>query len=346
MIRVLIVDDSVFMRSILSDILGSDPSVCVVGTAGDGIEALEKIRKLTPDVITLDIQMPRMDGIETLTHLKNFPVTPRVLMLSTLSARDAELTNKALMLGATDFMLKPRNLSKVREIQSELIEKIKRVVEIPEVVSKSTRETVPASRIVVIGSSAGGPPMLDTLLSQLSPDISAAFVITQHMPEGFTAALSQRLNRIAKMPVKEAENGDVLYAGRILVSKGGYHTIISGTLEKGGKRGGRITLSKSPPLHAVRPAVDHTFTSAAKAFGNATVSVLLSGMGSDGGEGSLAVKNAGGRTIVVAEKDCLVYGMARSALGYGCVDKVVPLNRLNHEIKKAVNNLEAHDDGQ
>jgi two-component system chemotaxis response regulator CheB len=343
MIRVLIVDDSVFMRSILSDILSSDPSVSVVGTATDGIEALEKIRTLTPDVVTLDIQMPRMDGLETLEKMKKLPDTPRVLILSTLAAKDAELTNKGLMLGATDFMLKPRNLSKVREIQSELIQKIKQVVEIPEVSSKPTGDDVPAHRIVVIGSSAGGPPMLDTLVSQLSPDISAAFVITQHMPEGFTAALSQRLNRISRMPVKEAENGDVLYAGKILISKGGYHSIISGTLGRDGKRGGRITLSKSPPLHAVRPSVDHTFTSAAKAFGSATVSVIVSGMGSDGGEGSLAVKNAGGRTIVVAEEDCLVYGMARSALERKCVDTVVPLNRLTDEIRKSVRDLEEKD---
>lgn len=340
MIRVLIVDDSVFMRSILSDILGSDPSVCVVGCATDGIEALEKICKLTPDVITLDIQMPRMDGLETLEKMKKLPHPPRVLILSTLSGKDAEMTTKALMLGATDFMLKPRNLSKVREIQRELIEKIKRVVEIPEVSSKPEREKVLANRIVVIGSSAGGPPMLDTLVSQLPPDISAAFIITQHMPEGFTAALAQRLNRISQMPVKEAENGDALYAGRILVSKGGYHSIVSGTLDKDGKRGGRITLSKSPPIYAVRPAVNHTFTSAAQAFGSATVSVILSGMGSDGGEGSLAVKNVGGRTMVVAEEDCLVYGMARSALERGCVDKVVPFKRLPHEIKKSVRDLE------
>ncbi|NYT05424.1 MAG: chemotaxis-specific protein-glutamate methyltransferase CheB [Methanomicrobiales archaeon] len=340
MIRVLIVDDSVFMRSILHDILSRDPGIEIVGMAADGIEALKQIRELSPDCITLDIQMPRMDGLATLDELKKLPEPPRVLMLSTLTAHDAELTSKALMLGATDFMLKPRNLSKLREIQDELVEKIKSVVSIREVATKAVRSDKPAQRIVVIGSSAGGPVMLDALVSRMAAGLPAAVVITQHMPEGFTAALSQRLNRIAAMPVKETENNDILYEGKIYVAKGGYHTIIMTTVGKDGFRGGRVTLSKSPPLHAVRPAVDHTFSSAARTFGTRTVSVILSGMGSDGGEGTLAVKTAGGTTMVVDEHDCLVYGMARSALERKAVDRVVPLDRLAEEIAQAVTTLE------
>ena len=346
MIRVLIVDDSVFMRTVLTDIIGRDQSMEIVGTASDGREALEKIAELSPDVITLDIQMPVMDGIATLEALakRNSPSKMKILVLSTLTSKDAELTHRALKLGADDFMLKPRNLGKVRAIGDELITKIRHLITIPTIGKKSHSVDKPADRVVLIGSSAGGPPMLDTLVSALDPDLNAAVVITQHMPVGFTAALAERLNRISPMSVKETENGDVLKSGQVYVSKGGYHTVISGMLAQDGSRGGRITHSKSPALHAVRPAVDKTFESGAKVFGSNVLSVILSGMGSDGGEGALAVKAHGGRTIVVKEEDCLVYGMARSALERDAVDKVLPLSRISREIGKIMKHMEGRYD--
>lgn len=233
-------------------------------------------------------------------------------------------------------MLKPRDIQNVKGIEKELIQKIRNLVVLPTAVKPIATRRNAADTVVLIGSSAGGPPMLDTLLSALPAELPAAVIVTQHMPEGFTASLAERLNRVSHLPVKETENGDTLEAGVILVSKAGYHTVISGEYAGAGRKYGRVVHSTAPPLHAVRPAVDKTFSSAARVFGPRTVSVILSGMGCDGGEGTLAVKTAGGTTMVCAEEDCLVYGMARSALARNCVDKVVPLKNLAHEIARTV----------
>jgi two-component system chemotaxis response regulator CheB len=332
MIRVLVVDDSVFMRTIVSDMLKKDPAIDVVGTASDGIEALKKCAELSPDVITLDIEMPRMDGIEVLRRLMPTKHAPKVLMLSSLTSKDAEMTREALRLGAGDFMLKPRDIATVRGIEQELTIKIKHLIRFPMIARHVTSTKGIADRIVVIGSSAGGPQQLDVLLSSLDPDLPAAVVVTQHMPVGFTAALAERLNRISLLPVKESQNGDLLERGQVIVSKAGFHTVVSSMVTADGIRGGRIVHSTAPPIHAVRPAVDATFTTAAKTFAPRIVSVLLSGMGSDGGEGMFAVKEAGGTTICCDQDDCLVYGMARSALERNCVDHVVPLKKIAGEI--------------
>ncbi len=342
MIRVLIVDDSLFIRTILRDLLKDSPDIEVVGTAVNGIDALEKISALKPDVVTLDIEMPRMNGLETLEALQDVRAKPKVIVLSTLTSRQADMTHQALRLGADDFMLKPRDVPNVRGIERELIQKIRNLVTLPTIVKSTEVRRDEADAIVLIGSSAGGPPMLDTLLSALPPDLPAAVVVTQHMPEGFTASLAERLNRVSALPVKETGNGDSLDTGTVLISKAGFHTVISGVASGNGKNHGRIIHSTAPRLHAVRPAVDKTFASAARVFGPRTVAVLLSGMGNDGGEGMLAVKTAGGKTMVCAEEDCLVYGMARSALTRDCVDKVVPFEGLAREIARAVGKLEVN----
>lgn len=339
MIRVLIVDDSLFIRTILRDLLKDSPDLEVVGTAVNGIDALAKIEELKPDIITLDIEMPRMGGLEVLEALRERGSGPKVIVLSTLTSRQADMTHRALRLGADDFMLKPRDVPKVRGVERELIQKIRNLVALPAVTKAPVARKGEADAVVLIGSSAGGPPMLDALLSALPPDLPAAVVVTQHMPEGFTASLAERLNRVSPLPVKETENGDTLQTGSVLVSKAGYHTVVSGVLAGAGRTYGRVVHSTAPPLHAVRPAVDTTFSSAAHVFGPRAVSVILSGMGSDGGEGTLAVKAAGGTTMVCAEEDCLVYGMARSALSRNCVDRVVPLAHLAREIAQAVSRL-------
>lgn len=339
MIRVLIVDDSLFIRTILRDLLKDSPDIEIVGTAVNGIDALAKIADLKPDVVTLDIEMPRMNGLEVLEALRKERVRPKVIVLSTLTSRQADMTHRALRLGADDFMLKPRDVPNVRGIERELIQKIKNLVSLPVIVRSSEVQKGKADAVVLIGSSAGGPPMLDAVLSALPADLPAAVVVTQHMPEGFTASLAERLNRVSPLPVRETANGDTLQTGTVLIAKAGYHTIISGVYAGAQKTAGRVVHSTAPPLHAVRPAVDMTFTSAARVFGPRTVSVILSGMGSDGGEGMLALKNAGGSTMVCAEEDCLVYGMARSALARNCVDRVVPLKNLAHEITRAFSRL-------
>ena len=303
MIRVLIVDDSLFIRTILRDLLKNSPDIEIVGTAVNGIDALAKIADLKPDIVTLDIEMPRMNGLEVLEALRKERVRPKVIVLSTLTSRQADMTHRALRLGADDFMLKPRDVPNVRGIERELIQKIKNLVSLPVIVRSSEVQKGKADAVVLIGSSAGGPPMLDAVLSALPADLPAAVVVTQHMPEGFTASLAERLNRVSPLPVRETANGDTLQTGTVLIAKAGYHTVISGVYAGAQKTAGRVVHSTAPPLHAVRPAVDMTFTSAARVFGPRTVSVILSGMGSDGGEGMLALKNAGGSTMVCAEED-------------------------------------------
>lgn len=342
MVKVLTVDDSVFMRTVIRDMLSKDPSIEVVGTATNGIDALEKIQDLKPDVMTLDIEMPKMNGLEVLRELKKIRPRPKVLMLSSLTSKDAEATTEAISLGADDFMLKPKDIPHVREIGDELIAKVKHLMTLPSFEAHRQTEGTgeAAGRVVLIGSSAGGPPMLDTLLAALPPTLPAGIVITQHMPTGFTAALAARFNRIAPFPVKETENGDIVDTRRILLSKAGVHTVISSVIGSNGVKSGRIVHTSAPPLHGVRPAVDKTFESAAHVYGNRCVSVILSGMGNDAGEGARAIRQAGGVSIVCDEKDCLVYGMARSAISKEAVDKILPLNKIAQEIERVISQME------
>jgi two-component system, chemotaxis family, protein-glutamate methylesterase/glutaminase len=342
MVTVLTVDDSVFMRTVIRDMLIKDPSINVVGTASNGIDALEKIQSLNPDVVTLDIEMPRMNGLEVLRELQKVKVRPKILVVSSLTSKDALATAEAIRLGADDFMLKPKDLPHVRDIGDELVAKVKHLMtlSLSGTPKKPVRHQVAASRVVLIGSSAGGPPMLDTLLADLSPDLPAGVVITQHMPTGFTAALAERFNRIAPLPVKETENGDTVETGKILLSKAGVHTVISGVIDDNGSKSGRIVHSTAPPVHGVRPAVDKTFESAAHVYGGHCISVILSGMGNDAGKGAHAIKEAGGVSLLCDEKDCLVYGMARSAIQHNAVDSVLPLARLAAEIERLVSQME------
>jgi len=344
MIKVLIVDDSVFMRTVIRDMLGKDASIEVVGTASDGLDALQKIQSLRPDLITLDIEMPKLNGLGVLKELQTAERRPKILMLSSLTSKDADMTYEAIHLGADDFMLKPKDLPHVREIGNELVAKVKHLITLS---TFGTSRKVPthtgaAERVVLIGSSAGGPQQVDTLLSMLPSNLPAGVIITQHMPVGFTAPLAERFNRIANMPVKETQNGDILETGKILLSKAGVHTVVSGMMGENRRTTGRIIHTTSPPVHGVRPAVDKTFESAAHVYGKNVVSVILSGMGNDAGEGAHAVKEAGGVSLVCDEKDCLVYGMVRSALRNNAVDQVIPLKNLAKEIERAVLMMEGN----
>jgi two-component system chemotaxis response regulator CheB len=342
MAKVLIVDDSVFMRTVIRDMLQKDPTLEIVGTASNGVEAMEKISILKPDLVTLDIEMPKMNGLDVLRELKNAAWHPKTLILSSLTSKGAEMTTDAIRLGADDFMLKPKDIPQLRLVADELIATIHHLTTAPltppsrEEVSRDQSKGKSAEQVVLIGSSAGGPPMLDVLLSKLPGDLPAGFVITQHMPIGFTAPLAARFNHIGHMPVKETENGDMLKTGTVLVSKAGVHTMISAAMTPDGKRTGRIIHSNAPMVHGVRPAVDKTFESAAQVFGKNTVAVILSGMGNDAGAGASAIKQAGGTCIICDQKDCLVYGMARSAIQKNAVDKVLPLAKIPDEVERIV----------
>jgi len=337
MIRVLIVDDSLFIRTIVNDMLADDPDIEIVGTAVDGLDAITKIEELRPDLMTLDIEMPNLNGIELLSKRREIAHFPKTLMLSSLTSEGAELTKKSMDLGADDFMLKPKGIKNLRENGTVLQQKIKNICNISYVPSKRKPTGIVADRIIAIGSSAGGPPMLDVVLSKLPADIKAAVVVTQHMPKGgFTAALAARLNKISPLEVKESEDGDILKQGQVIISQAGCHTVIE-PHSAGGKRGGKIAHANTPPLHNVKPAVDKTFESAATVYGKHVVACILSGMGNDGGAGMAAIKKAGGDTLLCRKEDCLVYGMARSALQHNSVDEVLPLKDIGQRLATVSN---------
>jgi len=337
MIRVLIVDDSLFIRTIVNDMLADDPSIEVVGTAVDGLDAITKIQDLRPDLMTLDIEMPNMNGIELLGKRREIANFPKTLMLSSLTSEGAELTKKSMQLGADDFMLKPKGIKNLRENGTVLQQKIKNICNIAYVPVKRKGTGEIANHIIAIGSSAGGPPMLDVVLSKLPADIKAGVIVTQHMPKGgFTAALAARLNKISPLEVKESEDGDILKQGQVIISQAGYHTVIE-AYTAGGKKGGKIVHVLTPPMHNVRPAVDKTFESAAAVYGKNVVACILSGMGNDGGAGMAAIKAAGGSTLLCRQEDCLVYGMARSALQHNSVDEVLPLSDIGQRLAAVSN---------
>jgi two-component system, chemotaxis family, protein-glutamate methylesterase/glutaminase len=337
-IRVLVVDDSALMRKLIPAILERDPSIEVVGTAMDGAFALKKIDELHPDVITLDLEMPRMDGMETLRLIMRRAPVP-VIVFSTHSKEGAYATFKALALGAIDFVAKPKDAAAghLDAIAVQLIEKIKvakRVsasttrpsvaVETQPVAKKVVRATLPPNRIVAIGISTGGPNALQYVLSQIPADFSAATLIVQHMPEGFTEMFAKRLDECCALDVHEARSGDLLVAGRVLICPGNRHMMVRRM-----PRGDMAVLSDGPPVNGHRPSADVLFHSVAQEFGLTAVGVIMTGMGDDGAEGLGAIKAAGGMTVAQSEDTCVVSGMPRAAIAKGYANKIVSLDALS-----------------
>lgn len=342
-VRVLVVDDSAFMRFTISKHLNETPGIQVVGTARDGIEALELIPKLKPDVVTLDVEMPRLDGLSTLREIMTrFPLP--VVMLSSLTAEGTVETVQALTIGAVDFIAKPEHKANMTSILEEVGGKIIRASKakiwpmkklpaaepLPPALSinKKLRSLNSRDKIVVIGSSTGGPRALNTVVPSIPSDLPASFLIIQHMPVGFTRSLSERLNQSSRLLIKEAEPGDTLEAGRCLVAPGGFHMVLD--------QDNRIALNQNPAVHGVRPAVDVTLISAAQKFGDRIVSVILTGMGNDGTNGAILVHSSGGWVIAEAEESCVVWGMPRSVYEAGAASEVVPLTQVSDAIVKAV----------
>jgi two-component system chemotaxis response regulator CheB len=335
-IRVLVVDDSALMRKLIPSIVERDPLIEVVGTAMDGAFALKKIEELKPDVVTLDLEMPRMDGMETLrTIMRRAPVP--VIMVSTHSKEGAYATFKALALGAIDFVAKPKDAAAghLDSIAVQLIEKIKvakraarRVAppvleDYPEPVKKNARIAVPPHRIIAVGVSTGGPNALQFVLSQIPADFGGTLLIVQHMPEGFTEMFARRLDECCAIEVQEARSGDLLLAGRALICPGNRHMMVRRM-----PRGDMAVLSDSAPVNGHRPSVDVLFHSVAQEFGPMAVGVLMTGMGEDGAEGLGALKAAGGITIAQSEDTCVVSGMPRAAIVKGYANKIVPLDAI------------------
>jgi len=338
-IRVLVVDDSALMRKLIPRILETDTEIQVVGTAMDGAFALKKIEDLKPDVVTLDLEMPRMDGIECLRKIaKQHPPVP-VIVVSTHSRAGAHATFKALALGAIDFVAKPQEAAAghLEAIAAELIEQIKvayrvrghapaaRVLAEPKKVAKPGRRAVlPANRIVAVGVSTGGPNALQYLLEQMPPDFAACMVIVQHMPEGFTEMFARRLDECSSLEITEAHSGDLLLSGRVLICPGNRHMMVRRM-----PRGEMVVLSDSPPVNGHRPSADVLFHSAAQEFGPSVIGVLMTGMGEDGAEGLGAIRAAGGLTVAQSEESCVVGGMPRAAISKGYASRIVPLEGLS-----------------
>jgi len=335
--RVLVVDDSALMRKLIPMILERDPDIEVVGTAMDGSFALKKIVELRPDVVTLDLEMPRMDGIETLRTIMRSVALP-VIVFSTHSKEGAYSTFKALALGAIDFVAKPKDAAagNLDPVASQLAEKIKvakraggpkpipRVeMETPALRKNRARVALPPSRVIAIGISTGGPNALQYVLSQIPGEFPATFVIVQHMPEGFTDMFARRLDECCALDVQEAKSGDLLIAGRVLICPGNRHMLVRRM-----PRGEMAVLSDGPTINGHRPSVDVLFHSVAQEFALTAVGVLMTGMGDDGAEGLGAIKAAGGMTIAQSEDTCVVSGMQRTAITKGYANKVVPLDGL------------------
>lgn len=336
-IRVLVVDDSALMRKLIPAILASDPSIEVVGTAMDGAFALKKIEELRPDVVTLDLEMPRMDGMETLRLIMRRAPMP-IVLFSTHSKEGAYATLKALALGAIDFVPKPQDAAAghLESIAALLIEKIKVAKRAagrklpPAVVSddpprrvKGSRKPLPPNRIIAIGISTGGPNALQYMLSQIPGDFPGTFVVVQHMPEGFTEMFARRLDECCALEVHEARSGDLLVAGRVLICPGNRHLMVRRM-----PRGDMAVLSDGAPVNGHRPSADVLFHSVAQQFGITSVGILMTGMGEDGAEGLGAIKAAGGMTIAQSEDTCVVSGMPRAAISKGYANKVISLDGL------------------
>ncbi len=343
-VKVLVVDDSAFMRFTITKHLNEFQGITVLGAAKDGLEALEMIPKLKPDVVTLDVEMPRLDGLSTLREIMSRHPLP-VVMLSSLTSEGTLETVRALTLGAVDFVAKPDNKANMASILEDVGTKVLRAATAkvwqtpikPQLLELSQTAPIPQKKIrnlrsedkvVVIGSSTGGPRALNTLVPMLRASIPAAFVIIQHMPAGFTRSLSERLNGSCELLVKEAAPDDRLEVGKALLAPGGFHMVFD-EREK-------VTLNQNPTVHGVRPAVDVTLHSIARLYGPRVVTAILTGMGNDGTNAALLVHNSGGWVISEAEETCVVYGMPRSVFEAGASNEVVPLDLVADAIKKAV----------
>lgn len=350
--RVLIVDDSAFMRKVISDIINSDPGLQVADTAKNGQEAIQKALLLKPDVMTLDVEMPVMDGLSALEIVMRDAPMP-VIMLSSLTKEGADATLRALELGALDFITKPSSIFQIntQDMQQELLNKLKMAARVS-VKGRSAprRERIPITRapvtklevsgsakegrikkIIAIGTSTGGPKALQDVIPNLPGNLQASVLVVQHMPPGFTKSLAERMDGISQMRVKEAEHNDVLLPGWVYIAPGDYHLRVV--------RDGhhyRIKLGDDGLVSGHRPSVDAMMESLANLGISEIVGVIMTGMGSDGAKGLKHLKE--NRTFVIAqdEESCVVFGMPKSAIKLEAVDKIVSLDEIADEIIKAM----------
>src|SRR6202790_1067639 len=335
-VRVLVVDDSALMRKLIPNILERDDSVEVVGAAMDGHFALKKIEDLSPQVITLDLEMPGLNGIDTLKEIMRRWRLP-VIVVSSHSTAGAAITLKALALGAFDFVAKPKDVSaRMPEIADELIKKIRAAAQSAGVQAQflpaethgeqpHKLQPVAPTRIVAIGVSTGGPNALQYLFSQLPVEFSGSILVVQHMPDGFTELFAKRLDESCPIRVKEAQSGDLLVAGRALICPGNRHMKV-----KKFPLGNVAILGEEAPVNGHRPSVDVLFRSVAEEFGPQAMAVLMTGMGEEGDVGIGEIRAAGGYTVAQSQQTCVVYGMPKAAIERGYVMRIADLQELPH----------------
>ncbi len=349
-IKVLVVDDSAFMRKVIADIINSDAELEVVGKAKNGNEALLKVKELKPDVITMDVEMPEMDGLSALGKIMTTDPVP-IIMLSSLTKSGAEQTFKALQLGAVDFIPKPSGQISldIETIKEEIVKKIKIVAgtkkklqnfnSIPEIFTK--KEVSPLkkaidpnkelNKLVLIGTSTGGPKALHQVLPRFPAYIDAGILVVQHMPPGFTKSLADRLDSLSEIKVKEAEQGEKVLPGCAYIAPGDFHlTVLRSTRDS--VRELYINLDKSMPRGGLRPAVDVMLESVAEQFWSHMVCVIMTGMGHDGASALGRIKAKNAKIIAEHQSSCIVYGMPKAAVETGMVDKVVPLADISEEV--------------
>ena len=342
-IRLLIADDSASVRKVLTEGISRDPQIEIVGIARNGVETVELVGRLKPDVVTLDVEMPHMSGIEALERIMEERPTP-VVMVSSLTGEGTTTTIRALELGAVDFVLKkaPRGSVAVRGLFDELLEKIHTAAGANVTgLANSTNAAAeiapehdqhPGSRhaeVVVIASSTGGPQALRHVIPALPGDLPVPVLVVQHLPAGFTARLAASLDDASPLMVEEAKPGVMIEAGKVLIAPGGVHMRVS--------RARRVRLSLDDHECGVRPSVNPTMESLAGVYGAATLGVVLTGMGSDGTRGAGLIKAAGGMIFAEDESTCVVYGMPKSVANAGFVDEVLPLRRIASEIARRCN---------
>jgi two-component system chemotaxis response regulator CheB len=345
--RVLIVDDSAVMRQLLSDILSRDPDLEVVGVASDPFIARDKIKALNPDVMTLDVEMPRMDGLSFLEKLMRAHPMP-VLMVSSLTEHGAATTLRALELGAVDFVTKPKLdvLTGTLDLGDEIIEKVKYAAG-ARVRSPRSGAEPPAAhaaapvapgallksthKVIAVGASTGGTEALREFLVPLPPD-TPGIVIVQHMPANFTKSFAERLDSLCQVRVREAEDGDRILPGHVLIAPGNFHMKVqrSGAVYS-------VNVFQSEPVNRHRPSVDVLFDSCAASLGSNVVGVILTGMGADGARGLLAMRKAGARTFAQDEASCVVFGMPREAIALGGAEQTLPLGDIPGAVLKVLN---------
>lgn len=336
-IRVLVVDDSAVVRKLVCAALSTNAEIAVVGTASTGHLALAKIPQLHPDIITLDVEMPGMDGIQALTEIrKRYPKLP-VIMFSTLTERGAAVTLEALSLGASDYVTKPTNseslASALEQVRGSLIAKIvslgrpRTPVASPVVPRPKARSIGQRIDVLAIGVSTGGPNALAQVIPRLPADFPVPVVVVQHMPALFTRLLAERLNAQSSIAVHEAEAGKALESGHVWIARGDYHM----TLTRSGSAV-FVELNQDPPENSCRPAVDALFRSVARVHGRNALAVVMTGMGSDGARGATQIHDAGGEVLIQDEATSVVWGMPSAVLGAGAADRICALTEISTEV--------------